>query len=162
MKKNLKLIVIAVAMIARSPSSYAESEVESLSPALRTLLSKEMLALQDGMKSIFPAYISGDMKEVSKIANKMKNSYILKQNMTHEQKHELMTKLPKSFLQSDQKFHEYAGMLQHVAEEKHFELVGFYYSKLTESCVSCHSEHASHRFPAFKAKSHHEGDHHGH
>jgi hypothetical protein len=74
----------------------------------------------------------------------MKNGYILKQSITDEQKHELITKLPKSFFESDQKFHEYAGMLEHVAEEKNLELVGFYYSKLTESCVNCHSEYGSH------------------
>ena len=152
MNKSLKLNVIAVVIFVISSLSYADSGVKSLSPELRTLLSKEMQALEEGMKSILPAYISGDFVEIANIAKKMKNSYILKQTITQDQKHELMIKLPKSFLRSDQKFHEYAGMLNHVAEKKNLELVGFYYSKLTESCVSCHSEHATHRFPGLMAK----------
>ena len=160
MKQYLKSALITVAMLVGSHASFAESGVEALSPELRTLLSKEMQALQSGMQSILPAYISGDLTEIIHIANKMKNSYILKQSITPDQKHELMNKLPKSFLHSDQKFHEYAGMLAHVAEEKHWELVGFYYAKLTEACVGCLSEHASNRFPNFESKSDPHGHHH--
>ena len=160
MNNFLKLTLISIALFVASSLSYADSGIKSLSPELRTLLSKEMQALEEGMKSILPAYISGDFVEVANIANKMKNSYILKKSLTQAQKHELMTKLPKSFLRSDQKFHEYAGMLNHVAEKENLELIGFYYSKLSESCVSCHSEHASHRFPGLKAKSSKEDHHH--
>ncbi len=160
MKHHLKSAFIAIAMLVDSSASFAESGVEALSPELRTLLQKEMQALQGGMQSIFPAYISGDLTAIASIANNIKNSYILKQQLTDEHKHELMSKLPESFLHSDQKFHEYAGMLAHVAEEKHWELVGFYYAKLTEACVACHTEHASHRFPGFESESGGHGHHH--
>jgi len=68
-------------------------------------------------------------------------------------------KLPDTFIRIDKKFHDYAGMLQHVAEMKHTELVGFYYSELTEACVACHTEYAKHRFPNLGMKSEH-GEHH--
>ena len=160
MKRYLQSFVVAITLLTGSFLSYADSSVETLSPELRTLLSKEMRALQEGMRTIISAYISGDLEKIVQVAHKMKNSYILKQSITPDQKHELMTKLPKAFLQRDQKFHEYAGMLAHVAEEKHLELVGFYYSKLTESCVSCHSDYAGHQFPDFLIKPSHESDHH--
>jgi len=164
MRKILTSGLLAMTMVIASPvpSVYADSAVESLSPELRALLSKEMLALQDGMKAIFPAYISGDLTTIAKIAHEIKHSYIMKQSITSAQKHELKSKLPKAFIQSDKQFHKYAGMLEHVAKEKHLELVGFYYSKLTESCVGCHSEYATHRFPDLKEKSHghDKGDHH--
>ena len=165
MKKWTKLITSVICFTCFSAFSYAAdspagSGVQGLSPELRSLLSKEMLSLQEGMKSILPAYISGDLDEVARIASKIKSSYILKQQITDAQKRELKSKLPISFLQSDQKFHEYAGMLEHVAKENKMELVGFYYSKLSESCVSCHSQYATHRFQGFNKKPSQNSDHH--
>jgi hypothetical protein len=125
-----------------------DSAVEALSPALRTLLSAEMQGLQSGMMSVIPAYVSGDWDEIAQIAGQMKNSYILKQSLTDEQRHELHTRLPVAFVNLDKKFHYYSGMLEHAAKNRKAELVGFYYSKLGDACVSCHTQFASHRFPA--------------
>lgn len=132
--------------------------VESLSPELRALLKQEMQALQTGMVSAIPALVSGNLAEVADIARKMEKSYILRQSITREQMHELHSSLPASFLKQDGAFHYYAGMLAHVADRKKLELVNFYFSKLTESCVTCHSEHATHKFPGFAAKQD-EGEH---
>ena len=128
------------------------SSIESLSPELRELLKNEMLALQKGMMSIIPAYVAGHWSEIENIAHKMKNSYILKQRLTDEQKKELHSTLPESFIKLDQQFHYLSGMLNHAAKNKKPELVGFYFSKLSESCVSCHSQYAVHKFPAFAPK----------
>ena len=126
--------------------------VESLSPELRELLKKEMLALQNGMMSVIPAYASGNWSEIESIAHKMKSSFILKQSLTDEQVKELHTSLPESFIKQDQQFHYLSGMLEHAAKNKKTELVGFYFSKLSESCVSCHTQYATHKFPAFSPK----------
>ena len=135
--------------------------VESLSPELRGLLKQEMQALQTGMVSAIPALVSGNLAEVAEIARKMEKSYILRQSITREQMHELHSSLPPSFLKQDKAFHYYAGMLAHVADRKKLELVNFYFSKLTESCVTCHSEHAPHKFPGFAGKRDEGGhDHH--
>ena len=153
----LKVILTSLVMIA-SPCSYGAdahadgvagsgSSVEALSPALRTLLSSEMQALQSGMMSVIPAYVSGDWHEIAHIAGQIKNSYILKQNLTDEQMHELHTTLPADFVNQDQKFHYYAGMLEHAAKNRKVELVGFYYSRMAEACVSCHTQFAGHKFP---------------
>lgn len=157
-----KIIVsLLVALIGTvSLNCYAEGEVESLSPELRLLLKQEMLAIQDGMKQILPAFASGDLELVSNISGRISRSYILKQKITDTQKHELHEKLSKDFLLKDKKFHHYAGMLAHVSKERHTELVGFYYSKLMESCIGCHSEHAKHRFPIFANESAQKGHHH--
>ena len=112
------------------------------------LLTKEMLALQQGMTAIIPAYISGNWSEIADIANKMQNSYILKQNLTKQQIHELHNVLSESFIQLDQEFHYLSGMLHHVAKKENAELVGFYFSKMTETCVRCHTQHATHKFPS--------------
>ena len=135
------------------------SGVETLSPALRELLSKEMLAIQEGMKTIIPAYAAGQWHEIEHIANKIKNSYILKQKLSEKQRHELHDALPESFITLDQQFHYLAGMLEHVAAEEKPELVGFYFSRLSDSCIACHSAHATHKFPALASENHDGHDH---
>jgi len=124
------------------------SEVEMLSHGLRNLLSKEMQALQSGMMSIIPAYISGNWNEIETTAEKMKSSYILKQRLTQEQIKELHSVLPHDFVKKDQEFHYLAGMLVHAAKSKKPELINFYFSKMNESCISCHTAFATHKFPA--------------
>lgn len=159
MKKIIGALLVVLIGTA-SLNCLAEGEVESLSPELRLLLKQEMLAIQDGMKQILPAFASGDLEQVSDIAGRISKSYILKQKITNTQKHELHEKLSNDFLLKDQQFHKYAGMLEHVSKESHTELVGFYYSKLMESCIGCHSKHAKHRFPLFTNEPAKKGHHH--
>lgn len=140
--------------------SESKGGVEALSPELRALLKQEMLAIQQGMQKMVPAFISGDLEQVSTVAGNIKSSFIMKQKITSAQKHELHKKLPKDFIEKDQQFHKYAGMLEHVSEEGHTELVSFYYSKMLESCVGCHSAHATHRFPLLSIESARSGHHH--
>lgn len=155
----MKIIIRLVLLAALMPSvSFGEGKsehkehaqlvgVEALSAGLRELLSKEMLALQDGMAEIIPAYTSGDWGKVEAIAGKMKNSYILKQSLTGDQKKELGAVLPSGFKEKDQQFHYLAGMLEHVAKGRKVELINFYVYKMIESCVGCHTSYATHKFP---------------
>jgi hypothetical protein len=121
--------------------------VEMLSDDLRSLLSTEMLALQSGMMSIIPAYVAGNWGEIEMTAEKMKNSYILKQSLTENQMHELHSVLPPEFVKRDQRFHYLAGMLAHAAKNEKPELVNFYFSEMNESCVGCHVAFATQKFP---------------
>ena len=127
------------------------SAVEMLSPELRSLLSKEMQALQDGMMSIIPAYVSGNWGEIQITAEKIKSSYILKQSLTESQVEELHSVLPPEFIEKDQRFHYLAGMLAHAAKSGKPELINFYFSEMNESCVGCHAVFATHKFPALVA-----------
>ena len=158
-------IIIHVALLSLfiPALSYAENEhlhkesthvsgVEALSPGLRDLLNKEMQALQSGMMSIIPAYISGNWSEIADTAGKIQRSYILKQNLTDNQAEELHSLLPDAFIEKDLRFHYLAGMLEHVAKNENAELINFYFSKMNESCVECHSRYASHKFPALSPK----------
>jgi cytochrome c556 len=152
MKRNLKKIAL-VSMITILSSSMFASEmkkgVEVLSPEVRVLLLKEMQGVEKGMKDIFSNIIAGNWPEVKKIANQIKNSYILEQNLTKEQEQELAAKLPKGFLELDGKFHNQAKMLAHAADMENAELANFYTYKMQESCVSCHSTYAQSKFPSF-------------
>ncbi len=161
----MKLAIYSAFLIILFPAvSYGEektrhmepenaSGVEALSHELRNLLSQEMQALQSGMMSIIPAYVSGDWGEIEITAGKIKNSYILKQSLTKSQVNELHSVLPYEFFEKDQRFHYLAGMLEHVAKNKNTELINFYFSEMKESCVSCHMKFAMHKFPALKQKT---------
>ena len=105
MKKNFRSAIFVVFSALLSMFATADSSVESLSPELRKLLSQEMQALQGGMQALITAYVSGDFEKVAKIADKMKNGFILKQKITKDQKQELMATLPKAFMHLDKSFH---------------------------------------------------------
>jgi len=76
----------------------------------------------------------------------------LKQNLTENQIKELHTVLPHGFIERDQRFHYLAGMLEHAAKSEKSELINFYFSEMNESCVSCHTAFATHRFPTLLPK----------
>lgn len=142
----------------------APTGVESLSKELRGLLSEEMKAIQTGMMSVIPAYVSGDWAAIASTAGKIKNSYILKQSLSDSQIKELHSALPKEFIAKDKRFHYLAGMLEHAAKNKKPELINFYFSEMNESCASCHAVYATHKFPNFKdhAKKDHSQKEHAH
>ena len=167
MKKSVQLILLAVLIPAlchgeeRSSHQVKQesSGIAALSPGLRELFTREMVELQEGMMAITPLYISGNLDEIATIAGKMENSYVLKKNLSQSQVHELHSKLPGPFIELDQQFHYLAGMLEHVANVKKIELVGFYISRMSEACVRCHTEYATHRFPALAPKKQDEHSH---
>ena len=163
-----KLVGSILIYIMATAACYAETThdvqknvehhgVEALSPGLRSLLTKEMLALQQGMMSVVPAQAAGDWKQIESVAAKIKNSYILQQSLTAEQKKELHSVLPPEFIKKDQHFHYLAGMLEHVAQAKKPELVNFYFSEMNRACADCHAAFATHKFPAFRQEQ--KGDH---
>lgn len=151
---------IFIATLTGSVAHAEETGVTSLSAELRSLLAKEMQAIEKGMQAMIPAYASGNWHEIAQIAGQIENSFILKQQLTQHQRHELHEKLPAAFIKQDQQFHYLAGMLAHAAKMEKQELVGFYFSELNNSCVSCHSQFASHKFPAFDTDKRH--DEHSH
>jgi len=106
-----------------------------------------MAALQEGMQSLVPAIVSGNWEAVATTGEKLRDSFILQQELTPELVAELHRAVPAAFLEMDQSFHHSAGMLVHAAKKENPELVTFYYYKLTETCVSCHTKFATHRFP---------------
>lgn len=146
--------VFTLACLLTSPIGHTSDEknkvgVEALTHELRHLLQQEMRAIETAMKDIISHNAAGDFKKIAQLASQIENSFILKQNLSVAQMHQLHTLLPEDFLQQDQQFHYDAGMLQHVAANQKSELVAFYYGQLLESCGSCHQAHAKHRFPQF-------------
>jgi hypothetical protein len=136
------------------------SGVQALSAPLREALSQEMVQLQTGMMSLIPAFVSGDWALVAETARQMDESYILKQALTPAQLDELHHVLPAKFLELDAEFHYLAGMLSHAAANRKAELAAFYYSRMLESCHTCHAKFALEKFPALARPD--DGPAHGH
>ncbi len=72
----LLAILIPTMTFGGDKHNHEETEiavgVESLSRELRDLLSQEMIALQNGMMSIIPAYNSGNWGEIATTAGQIK------------------------------------------------------------------------------------------
>jgi len=145
--------------IAHHRSDDSSNQALQLSPKLREILVAEMLAVQDGMKSLIPAISSGNWQAIAETGRKIHDSYIMKQKLSKSQVEELHRSLPGGFLELDHSFHHSAGMLAHAAEQKNADVVNFYFFKLNEACVSCHSKFAAHRFPGFARGGDHEEHH---
>ncbi len=125
-----------------------------LSPEVMNILIREMRYLSGAMRELSTALISGDWQQATTIAIKMRDSFIMKQELTSKQMEELHHALPPLFAEYDQVFHEYAGMLAHAAEKKNADVANFYLFKLSETCIKCHSRYAGERFPGFVNVTH--------
>ena len=156
LSKRITMITVAVLLIipqtilAEGEDHAAKRQVDNdihLSAGLSHLLNQEMVAIEKGMQDLVPAISSGEWEAVASIAQKISDSFIMKQKLTATQKEELHQVLPQHFIEMDQDFHSSAGMLAHAAEMKNSDVVNFYFFKLNNSCVACHSKYATQRFP---------------
>lgn len=143
-------------------SGYPETPTDHLhlSAELTHLLQQEMQSIQQGMQSLIPAIVSGNWEAVAETGNKIQHSYIMKQQLTGEQRQELQLSLPQGFGELDQSFHHSAGMLAHAASMKNADVVNFYFYKLIDTCVACHTRFAVNRFPELTRADSHGEQHH--
>jgi cytochrome c556 len=82
-------------------------------------------------------------------AQQIHDSFILDRALTEQDKKDLMKAASPEFLTLDGAFHLTAQKLANAALQKDYELQRFYYSRLVDSCQTCHSQYATDKFPAF-------------
>ena len=145
--------------LAHLPKSNADHEIH-LSPDLKALLNQEMAAIEKGMMNLIPAISAGEWDTAATIGKNIKDSFIMKQKLTNQQKDGLHRELPPVFIEMDQDFHKSAGMMAHAAEMKNADVVNFYFFKLNDACVACHAKFAAERFPGLATGAGKEGSHH--
>jgi hypothetical protein len=150
------VLITSVSNAERETGTQMPGEVISLSAETRDLLRREMNEIKLGMESLVSAIAAGDWQTIKATGRRIKHTYIFKKQLTQQQKQELHNILPPGFKELDKRFHYYAGMLAHVAEERDRELVNYYFYKMNESCGSCHSKYAAERFPGFQLTNKHE------
>lgn len=144
-----KYLIAAFGFIVVLSASDAPKGVEGLSGETRALLSEEMGHIEAGMKEVFSHMVKGEYEEVAKIATEIQESFIFKKRLTDTQRAELKANLPKEFIALDRSFHETAGKMAEAAEfsEKDGVTTAFY--EMSQKCVACHSQFATHRFTTF-------------
>ena len=93
--------------------------------------------------------VAGNWKTISGIGRNMQYSYIMKDSLTQEQLHEIHETLPADFQKLDHDFHDAAGKMAKAASQEDKEKVTYYYFRLTEACIDCHTKYATDKFPQF-------------
>ena len=144
-------ICCAVACAHESPP-VANDDL-GLSDDLRELLQEEMREVTAASQALVVALASGDWKAIIGISEQISASYVMAKSLTDAQKHELEEKLPDRFKDLDSDFHARALKLAFAAAASDHEAVAFQYSRLLESCATCHAEYAKSRFPGFSSKT---------
>jgi len=145
--------LLTLVLTAVTPPSLADSTERNgkldLSPELAVLLKAEMGELSEGIRAVALSLAKADWEVLEATSEKMHESYIMKKSLTPTLAAELKQKLPPAFKRLDAEFHARALKLQHAAAVRDFELSAFHFSKLVESCASCHAAYAAKRFPGF-------------
>lgn len=155
MSKRLSITIAGLALIpalALGPAAHAQqpaSEEVRLSPQLRDLLRQEMREVASGTQALAIALASADWKTLHDTSARIRASYILAKKLTPAQRQELERGLPAGFKQLDADFHARAQKLALAAEARDRELAAFHFSRMVESCATCHAAYAKTRFPGF-------------
>ncbi|WP_303908385.1 hypothetical protein [Thiohalomonas denitrificans] len=151
----LAKVLLMVGFLGSSHAAVAEDTDAigpKLTPRLQQLLTDEMRAVKQAMGHIMNGLITGDHAMVGSQAQQIRDSFILKKELTEEDKKNLMAAASPGFVKLDGSFHEMAGMLVQVATEKHSDLQTYYFGRMVEACQECHSQYATNKFPAFGGK----------
>lgn len=131
---------------AAEPSPMPELQ---LSAETRTLLQAEMREIASGVQVLTTALSTADWKTLQSTATSIRDSYIFARQLSAEQRKELLYKLPNGFRVLDRDFHRRADRLAAAAEVRDGDLATFYFYRLMDSCVACHSQYVGGRFPGF-------------
>ncbi len=145
MKPGTDIMITALVMFAGA--SAADPVGPKLTPRLKGLLAEEMQQVAKATGELALAIAAGDHASVSQLATAVRDSFILKQSLTEQDKKDLMSAVPAEFVALDRRFHGLAGKLAHQATAKDSELQNFYFSRMLEACTECHAQFATDRFP---------------
>jgi len=123
--------------------------VTKLPVRLRMLLTREMMAVESAMQGMFANLTRGRWDSAAALARRVHRSFVLKQEMTDEERETLKSTVPADFIQMDKQFHEDALELAEAAENRNASKVKRQFAQMTTACVECHRRFATHKFPGF-------------
>jgi len=122
-------------------------ETLQLPENLAAVLRMEMIEISNNMGPLLDHLARGNSAEAARIADKIQNSFILKQQLSSDELKELVSLLPTDFVTLDRSFHGTAGKLASAVRKNDFTSAAALYSKMAVACVACHGEYATNRFP---------------
>lgn len=150
MRKIVCLLLLCCVMPVLAEDKAISRHIDIELPAdIKKLLREEMEMILHEMEYLNLQLASGKFQAIEKSGKALRDGYIMKQQLTNEQKYILMQRLPEEFKALDHDFHRHAGLLAEAASQRDAELVNFYIYKMNEGCVACHSRFAAERFPGF-------------
>lgn len=156
--------VLAATSLAQTPDNSASKSADPapvlpLSANHRAALIAEMLGVKAGVADLAGTIAMGQWAATAKQAQRIRDSYIMKQKLTATELEKLEHALPADFIEKDSQFHQHADGLAQAAMEHDYELEVFYFSKMMDGCGACHARYATHVFMGFKPKAHAEAAH---
>jgi len=120
-----------------------------LSAEVMALLRAEMREISGASQGLVLAIASGDWASVERISEQIRASYVMEQSLSPSQRDELESGLPDQFKALDAEFHARAGKLGDTGVGRDPEMAAYQFSRLLETCTSCHARYARDRFPGF-------------
>ena len=148
--RHLVAGLAAALVLAAGPDAVSEEPgYPELTPKLQDLLQREMLSVEQASRDILSALVAGDDARVAELAQQIHDSFILQQEMTDEDRADLMAAVPEAFVGMDRRFHELSGALAKAAEAGDRPAQHARFAEMLEACSACHSAYATDRFPGF-------------
>ncbi|WP_404385400.1 cytochrome c [Caenispirillum salinarum] len=150
-----KMPALAVVLVLAGAPALAQDAAPvdpvgpKLPPDVRALLLKEMNAIEGATQEIMNALVRGRNDVVAEKAQAIHDSFILKQEMTEEDRKALAKAAPKAFVERDRAFHALTGDLAEAARAGDAERQRALFGDVVEACAACHERYATNRFPAF-------------
>lgn len=152
------LLCLGAACAVGAEATAAGQDV-NLPPELSNLLRAEMREITAGAQSMVVALVTGDWKTIAETSARIRDSYIMQQQLTPEQVATLERALPERFKHLDLEFHRWAERVGAAAAAHDAERVANELSRLLETCTTCHAAFAPSRFPNFPDTAVREGHH---
>ena len=147
-----KIVVVITAIFVLGGANAADPVGPKLTPRLKALLADEMQQVAEATGELALAIAAGDHATVNRLAGAIRDSFILKQSLTEQDKKDLMSAVPAGFVSLDRNFHGWAGELAGQADKQNTELQNFYFSRMLEACTACHAQFATDRFSGLARK----------
>ncbi len=148
----LAATMLGAALMPIPPAGAAgkpEPLAPHLTPRLQKMFAQEMTAVLRASQQIVAALAAGDHDGVAKNAREIHDSFILDKNLTAQDRRDLDAAVPEAFLELDGAFHQMAAKLAEAARHQDLDLQTHYFSRMLETCQTCHSRYATDKFPGF-------------
>ncbi len=158
-KRSIAIVLLTASIAVPLTGSSAEPQADAtkdkapvlaLTPKLRGALVAEMAGLKGDIAELVVALAAGEWDKLARSAERIRDSYIMKQKLSAEEMAQLHRALPAEFLELDERFHRHAESLAHAAQRHDGELAVFYLSRMTEGCVNCHARYSTHVFKGLR------------
>ncbi len=149
MRRVMVLLTVTLPLTSIVLGQTFEPISPRLTPRLQELLREEMRFIDKASQGILAALVTGSDARVAALAEQIRDSFILRQAMTPEDKKHLVTVAPQGFVPMDQAFHQIAAELAQAARAGDRPAQHQQFGRMVAACSGCHARYATDRFPEF-------------